>query len=336
LVSHLNQHTDLFQLAGKHQGEPNISVDRVLQWSCDRLTPTQQYLLTQVSVLRGAFDAELATALVLEPSVSDADLHDLERRSLLQELPKRSQDGQRLFQLQPRIREFIQKRAHDLTPAHERAIAYFWSHRQTEFARDNTQDAVSHYEETFYHQCQLGHYPQAAATVGACDAFLRQRGYYQLLVNLYSQLHTDWQPTQEQQQSYGVVCGNLGGVYQFLGQYQWSIDFHQQSLEIAREIGNCHGEAASLGNLGNAHRALGEYQWAIDFHQQSLEIAREIAREIGNRGVEAIPLGNLGNAYLALGQYQRAIDFSRQSLEITREIGDRGGEARVLGNLGLA
>jgi hypothetical protein len=59
----------------------------------DRLTSAQQYLLTQVSVLRGAFDAELATALVLEPPVSNADLHDLERRSLLQELPKLSQDA---------------------------------------------------------------------------------------------------------------------------------------------------------------------------------------------------------------------------------------------------
>ena len=372
LVCHLSQHTDLFQLAGKHRGESNISVDRVLQWSVDRLTSPQQYLLTQVSVLRGAFDAELATALVLEPPVSNADLHDLERRSLLQELPKRSQGGQRLFQLQPRIREFIQKQADDLTTAHERAINYFWSHRQTEFARDDTQAAVSHYEETFYHQCKLGHYQQAAESGVACNAFLRRRGYYQLLVNLYSQLYIEWQPTPEQQQTYGAVCGNLGNSYQSLGQYQRAINFHQQSLELAREIsdqrgeanslgnlgnaydalgqyqqasdfhqqslvikreiGDCEGEAISLSNLGNAHRALGQYQRAINFHQQSLEIARKI----GNRGVEVIPLGNLGNAYLALGQYQRAINFHRESLEITREIGDRGGEARLLGNLGLA
>lgn len=115
LVCHLSQHSDLFQLEGKHRGEPNISVDRVLQWSFDRLTSAQRYLLTQVSVLRGAFDTELATALILEPPVSDADLYDLERRSLLQELPKRSQDGQRLFQLQPRMREFVQKQGNDLT-----------------------------------------------------------------------------------------------------------------------------------------------------------------------------------------------------------------------------
>lgn len=46
LVSHLSQHTDLFQLEGKHRGESNISVDRVLQWSFDRLTSAQRYLVT--------------------------------------------------------------------------------------------------------------------------------------------------------------------------------------------------------------------------------------------------------------------------------------------------
>ena len=332
LVCHLSQHTDLFQLAGKHRGEPNISVDRVLQWSVDRLTSTQQYLLTQISVLRGAFDAELATALVLEPPVNDADLHDLERRSLLQELPKRSQDGQRLFQLQPRIREFIQKQADDLTTAHERAINYFWSHRQTEFARDDTQAAISHYEETFYHQCRLGHYEQAAESGVACNAFLRRRGYYQLLVNLYSQLYIEWQPTPEQQQTYGAVCGNLGNSYQSLGQYQRAINLHQQSLEIAREISNRRGEANSLGNLGNSYQFLGQYQQAINFHQQSLELAREISDQRG----EANSLGNLGNAYDALGQYQQASDFHQQSLVIKREIGDCEGEAISLSNLGNA
>lgn len=275
LVCHLSQHSDLFQLEGKHRGESNISVDRVLQWSIDRLTSTQRYLLTQVSVLRGAFDAELATALVLQPPVRDADLYDLERRSLLQELPKRSQDGQRLFQLQPRIREFVQKQVDDLTTAHERAIAYFWSHRQTEFARDDTQDAISHYEETFHHQCKLGHYQEAAVPLDACDAFLRRRGYDQLLVSLYSQLHTEWHPTPEQRQDYedyGAICNNLGLAYHSLGQYQQAIDFYQQSLVIQHKIGNRWGEGASLLNMGNALARLDRHYEALQSYKQALAI----------------------------------------------------------------
>ncbi|MEO1353011.1 MAG: tetratricopeptide repeat protein, partial [Cyanobacteria bacterium J06635_15] len=281
LVCHLSQHSDLFQLEGKHRGRANISVDKVLQWSFDRLTRDQQDLLTQVSVLRGAFDSTLATSLVLDPLVSDAELHDLERRSLLQELPRLEPDQPRLFQLQPRIREFIQKQAADLTIAHERAIAYFWSQRQTQLTPGDTQAAVAEYEETFYHQCQLGRYADAAATVLVCDEFLARRGYYQTLVDLYSQLYTDWHPTLGQQQTYANICHNLGASCQSLGDYRQAIDYQHQSLAIQREIGDRSGEATSLGNLGNAYQSLGDYQQAIDYQHQSLAIRREIGDRRG-------------------------------------------------------
>ncbi len=294
-IDHLRQHTDLLQVEGKHRGEASVSVGRVLQWSIDRLTPEKQHLLTQVSVFRGAFNATAAAAVVAEtpaPTVSDADLDDLERRSLLQALPKQDKQGQRVFRLQPRIRDFIQKQTDDLTPAHERAIAYFQSCRKTKFAKDDTQEAVAEYEETFYHLCQLKRYPEAAAIVFACDEFLRRRGYYRILVDLYSQLYVDWQPTSEHCRACAGVCNNLGNAYDSLGQYQRAIDFYQQSLEISREIGDRGGEAASLSHLGTAYKSLGQYQRAIDFHQQSLEIRREI----GNRWGEANSLGNLGTA----------------------------------------
>ena len=88
-VGYLAGQTDLWQVEGEHRDQENISVDRVLQWSLDRLTPDQQNLLRQVSVLRGAFNAEAAAALVADPAIGNAELDDLERRSLLQTLPDR-------------------------------------------------------------------------------------------------------------------------------------------------------------------------------------------------------------------------------------------------------
>ncbi|MGB6016821.1 MAG: tetratricopeptide repeat protein, partial [Nodosilinea sp.] len=117
--------------------------------------------------------------------------------------------------------------------------------------------------------------------------------------------------------------GNLGAAYYSLGQYQRAIEFYQQSLNIKQEISDHGGEADSLGSLGLVYRSLGQYQRAIEFHQQSLDIAREI----GDRSGEAASLGNLGLAYRSLGQCQRAIEFHQQHLDIAREIGDRGGEA---------
>jgi tetratricopeptide (TPR) repeat protein len=311
------------QLVGSHRGE-KLTVEQVLQWSLDRLTETQRLLLAQLSVLRGAFGLELAQALFPDALVTMEILEDLERRSILQYLSP----GE--FRFQPRLREFVKERTADLTTAHERAIVYFWEHRQEEFAKDDPLSVIAEYEETFYHQCQLGRYQDAFGTVLACDNFLRLRGYYTTLLDLYGQLHKDWQPTTEERQGYGDVCNNMGTVSQFLGQYQEALNLYQQSLEIQREIGDRSGEANSLMNLGNVYDSLGQYQKALNFHQQSLAIQREI----GDIQGEANSLNNLGNVYGSLGQYQEALDFFQQSLEIQREIGDIQGEASLLTGLG--
>ena len=95
-----------------------------------------------------------------------------------------------------------------------------------------------------------------------------------------------------------IELSKIGRIYSHFGQYKLAIEFQQQSLDIARQIGYRQGEADSLGNLGNAYRNLGQYQRAIEFHQQSLEIARQI----GDRQGEADSFSNLGNAYRNLGQ----------------------------------
>ncbi len=340
-VSHLDQFDNLFQLRGDRPYETNISAEDVLIWSLDRLPEPLRHLLNQVSVFQNEFTAEMAAALVPEQPVTDADLRDLDRRSLLQELPQPSTTGHQQFRLQPRIREFVQRQAGDLTSAHERTIDYFWSHRRQQFGASDSIEVAREYLEAFYHFIELGRFNDAARVAHGCAGFFRLRGYYNTLVDLYGQLHRQWQPTQAEKLNFGHVCGTLGDAYQWsLGQYQQAIDYHQQHLMIAREIGvreafpleSRRGEAKSLGNLGSAYESLGQYQQAIDYHQQSLVIKREI----GDRRGEAISLGGLGSAYESLGQYQQAIDYHQQWLAIAREIGDRRGEANSLGGLGNA
>ena len=147
-----------------------------------------------------------------------------------------------------------------------------------------------------------------------------------------------------------IDLGNLGIIFESLGQYQKAIDFYQQSLAIAREIRDRKGEAISLGNLGAAYQSLGQYKKATDYQQQSLAIIQEIGyrdiesyrkylaltRENGYRKEEGIILFVLGNTYNFLGNYQKGIEFYQQSLAIMKNIGDRAGEANSLGGLGLS
>ena len=130
----------------------------------------------------------------------------------------------------------------------------------------------------------------------------------------------------------GGALGNLGNAHADLGEIDKAIDYYEQRIVIAREIGDRRGEGAALGNLGNAYAALGETDKAIDYHEQQLVITREI----GDRRMEGNALGNLGIGYKNLGEIDKAIDYHEQQLVIVREIGDRRSEGATLGNLGTA
>jgi len=123
---------------------------------------------------------------------------------------------------------------------------------------------------------------------------------------------------------------NIGLAYMDLGEPRSAVEFHEQYLAIAREIGYRRGEGIVLGNMGGAYIILGELRRAIKLFEQQLAINREI----GYRRGEGNALGCLGLAYAGLGEPYRAIEFHEQNLAIAREIGDRRGESYALGNMG--
>jgi len=62
----------------------------------------------------------------------------------------------------------------------------------------------------------------------------------------------------------------------------------------------------------------------------------EIVKDMGDRQGEGRACGNLGIAYRSLGDYSKAIKYHTQHLAMTKEVGDRRGEGRAYGNLGGA
>ncbi|NJM46380.1 MAG: tetratricopeptide repeat protein, partial [Alkalinema sp. RU_4_3] len=68
----------------------------------------------------------------------------------------------------------------------------------------------------------------------------------------------------------------MGNVYNSLGQYQRAIDFHQQSLEIAREIGDRWGIGASLLNMAHAQAKLDNPGQALLNYQQAKSIYADL------------------------------------------------------------
>ena len=52
--------------------------------------------------------------------------------------------------------------------------------------------------------------------------------------------------------------GNLGTVFQSLGEYVKAEEYQQKALVITKEIGDKTNEASCYGNLGTVFKSLGE------------------------------------------------------------------------------
>lgn len=128
------------------------------------------------------------------------------------------------------------------------------------------------------------------------------------------------------------ALGNLGNFYQFLGDNGKAIEHYEQALAIAREIKDFRNGGIWLGNLGSAYAWMGENPKSTEYFEQALIIARAI----GNKKAESTNLGNLGLVHINLGNVRKAIEYLNQALAIAREIGDRKSEGDRLGDLGIA
>ncbi|KAL9950913.1 hypothetical protein ACROYT_G043485 [Oculina patagonica] len=142
--------------------------------------------------------------------------------------------------------------------------------------------------------------------------------------------------------------GNLGAVYQSVGEYEKAKDYCLKALAIRREIGDRNGEASCYGKLGAVFRSVGEYEKARDYHMRALTIRKEMV----DRNGEACCYGDLGIVFQSfekerlavmetsesvlksLGEYEKAKEYLEEALAIKKEIGDREGESSCYRNLG--
>ncbi|MEH2087877.1 tetratricopeptide repeat protein [Nostoc sp.] len=315
------------QVVGVHRRE-NVGMVLVLDASFERLSELQKALLLNISVYRGAVESAAAVAVLPGSSETEieGELRNLVKRSLLLE----KLNGKRRYEFQPVVLEYARYKAGNQTEAHQQAINYYLLNVKP--APWQTKEDIKEYLEIFYHWYQLENYDTAFDIFIKCYNSLTFQGYYTIIIDFCVQLREAWRKTGDKETwKYGFVLNELGNASQCLGQYEQAINYHQQSLEIKKKIGDRNGEVDSLGNLGNCYNSLTEYPRAINYYEQSLLIAKEI----NDRNGESNSLNNLGNTYTSLEDYSNGIDHYEQSLLIKMELGDRNGESNCLNNLGV-
>ncbi|XP_068728728.1 G-protein-signaling modulator 2-like [Montipora capricornis] len=114
------------------------------------------------------------------------------------------------------------------------------------------------------------------------------------------------------------------------GNFKQAIEYYNQHLMIAKEVGDIAGEGRAYGNLGSTYHSLGNFKQAIEYHNQD----RRIAKKVGDIAGEGRAYGNLGNAYYSLGNFKQAIEYLNQHLSIAKEVGDPIGQALSCYHLG--
>ena len=77
-----------------------------------------------------------------------------------------------------------------------------------------------------------------------------------------------------------------------LGDFRDAIEFFQQGLAIAKEVGDKESEGRAYGNLGIAYNYLYDVSKAVDFHRKKVSIARLIGDRL-SEGEEYLSLGEL-------------------------------------------
>ena len=130
----------------------------------------------------------------------------------------------------------------------------------------------------------------------------------------------------------GNAYGNLGSTFQSLGDFKKAIEHNNQHLSIAKELGDKAGQGEAYGNLGNAFDSLGDSKQAIEYHKKSLSVAKELGQRYNERRAYC----SLGNAYTYLGDFEQAIGYHNVDLSIAKELGNRAEEGVAYGNLGNA
>jgi|JFJP01.1.fsa_nt_gi tetratricopeptide (TPR) repeat protein len=199
---------------------------------------------------------------------------------------------------------------------------------------------VNRYLHTFHHLCEISKWQKASQVLSFCPVSkelheqLRIWGYYREQIELYQNLLGKVSPEQD------LVCLNgLGRAFCNLSDFDQSCDYHQQQLQLARQVKNRQAEAQTIGGLGEIQSIKQNYAEAIVLFQQQLDIAREI----GDQQQEGYALNSLGSALYDFGvtqnkqkHYQKGLVHLHESLEIARKIEDVEMESVFLGNVGRA
>jgi DNA-binding CsgD family transcriptional regulator/tetratricopeptide (TPR) repeat protein len=130
--------------------------------------------------------------------------------------------------------------------------------------------------------------------------------------------------------SVGAMLSNVAAALQRLGDHPAAIARNEESLAIAREVGDVIGAMNAMSNLGGAYVTVGE----VDRGEVLLEESLAIARDAGASYPAAVCLHSLSRVARTAGDLRLAGERLLESLRLFDDVGFTPGFADCLLSLG--
>lgn len=328
--------------------ERHQSLKACLDWSWNLLGAEQQEMLMRLSIFRGGFLADAASAVL--------GLKGLGLRSRLLKLCDKSwlytreAEGQTRFYLRDMLAHEYASEKLKASALKESApaahAAYFAALAASEGQRlsgsGSPDGGATQLQALRVWRTELENIEQALDTalqsgetawllpiatrlwgyLSKTSAFYMMRARYEQLLAVAQSLGAAELLLQAQL--------GLGNAYRWLDQYEDAKAVLERALVASRGLGDRQAEAASMALLGTTCHLQGDLLGSAELHSQALALRREA----GDRYGEAASVSSLGVVCFSQGDYVAAGELYAQALAIRREIGDRHGEASSVANLG--
>ncbi len=107
------------------------------------------------------------------------------------------------------------------------------------------------------------------------------------------------------------ILGNMGSLYQAIGNYEKALDYTNKSLKLREEAQDSAGMSYSYSLLAKIYIDQNEYQKSLEYYKLAFDIdnSTQVPKKMD-------ALGNIGIAYSYLEFYDKAIEYHKKCLEI--------------------
>ncbi len=323
-------------------GDPTIparqrTLEALIDWSYNLLSPLERRALEYLSVFRGGFTLEAAESVLGDPEGSDAlDLLDqLIRKSLL---AMEERGGRARYRMLKTIRLYAESKLAergDETLAEEAHFAWLrglglrayeellgpkragWV-EALEVERDNMRVAI--------HRALVRSRKTGLAWVTFCASFWATRGS---MTEARDWLEKALVATEADPADQASALHQLGIITRAQGDLDTARSYQGQSADIYRKLEDRAGEAGALSALGLLDFDQGNFASARHLMEEGLELWRET----GDLLNLARALNNLGTLESAEGDSGAARKLAEEALKICHDLGAREGKAAALMSL---